>query len=223
MKNILCSIVVLIVSLTSKAQFYTYDAANTIKSFIALDDFNRIEFIHDRIEQVFGRHQLYELELDEKNGQVFIKPHQLTPMIALTITTESGRTQDLLLMPKVIQAQTIRIEATEKSKKLSSSITLKEALKQRMPLEGYQVDESPQYLKAPRLWRFKRIYKLTNNIFDGEVIKIVNLSPKNQSFHPYTKELDGAYDWDMALHDFKPYEQRILIIVTKVEGARHGG
>lgn len=61
----------------------------------------RITVKEDRISNVFGMKGEYEMEADEDQGQVFIRPqeHILTP-ISITLTTEGGQTQDLRLLPK---------------------------------------------------------------------------------------------------------------------------
>jgi len=68
----------------------------------------RIKVEDDRILQVFGMAGEYVLEVDEAQGQIFIRPTDIgdpsfsrssSKPISLTLTTEEGHTQDLRLIP----------------------------------------------------------------------------------------------------------------------------
>ena len=68
---------------------------------VSQDRINRISVLGDRIVQIFGDEGRFTVEQDEVNGQAFLKVQgSSTESISLSIVTESGKTQDLLLNPK---------------------------------------------------------------------------------------------------------------------------
>lgn len=83
-----------------------------IKADISNNSLNRLCIENDRIVSVFGDKDLFELEADESKGQIFIKPSVLAQdkVLAITISSENGVIQDLLLTPKAITASTIILQ-----------------------------------------------------------------------------------------------------------------
>jgi hypothetical protein len=68
---------------------------------VSQDRINRIAILGDRIAQIFGDEGRFTVELDETNGQVFLKVAGVSSeSISLSLVTESGKTQDLLLKPQ---------------------------------------------------------------------------------------------------------------------------
>lgn len=85
------------------------DPTQRIKSKISKDTMNRITVTNDRITQVFGDNEAYEIQTEEGTGQVFIKPtpdNGVKPL-SITIITENNITQDLLLEPIQKEASTL--------------------------------------------------------------------------------------------------------------------
>jgi hypothetical protein len=72
-----------------------------IRTKISLRHPNRVSVKKDRIASVSGLEQAFHWEKNEKTGDGFIRPTEANGRnpIALTVTTISGRTQDLLLEP----------------------------------------------------------------------------------------------------------------------------
>jgi conjugal transfer pilus assembly protein TraK len=70
---------------------------------------NRIAVKGDRIQQVFGAEEHFHMETDDHGGQIFLKflSDQMLEPVSLTIVTEAGLTQDLMLMPDDMDAQTV--------------------------------------------------------------------------------------------------------------------
>lgn len=82
-----------------------------VNATISKDEMNRISVEGDRITQLFGIEDKFETELDEVNGQVFIKPLTLgKEPLSLTIVTEEGATQDLILTPKKGPSEVILLQ-----------------------------------------------------------------------------------------------------------------
>lgn len=75
---------------------------------------NRIAVAGDRIQQVFGAEGTFDIQSDEEGGQIFLKispelqqgTHPSKPT-TITIITESGLTQDLRLISKSVEFQSI--------------------------------------------------------------------------------------------------------------------
>ena len=92
----------------------TLDPSKRLKASIAPDAMNRIAVINDRILQVFGDSEAYDIQTDEASGQIFIKPtidHGSKPL-AITLITEQNVTQDLLLDPVAPEATTILLQGS---------------------------------------------------------------------------------------------------------------
>lgn len=80
-----------------------------IKAYISNDSMNRLAVANDRITQVFGDSETYEAQTEESTGQVFLKPTQENgnKALAITLITENGATQDMILEPSTRDAATI--------------------------------------------------------------------------------------------------------------------
>ena len=75
---------------------------------VGIGELNRIAVTNDRIAELFAPSSL-QLTFDEEAGQAFVQPTVIGP-ISISIKTESGIYQDMLLTSKAIPAQTIVIE-----------------------------------------------------------------------------------------------------------------
>lgn len=86
-------------------QEYVVQKNKRMEATVSQSNLNRIAFDRDRIQQVFGS-EGFDLEIDRKHGQVFIKPLS-GKTLHLSLVTEKGLTQDLTLKPKKSPPQTI--------------------------------------------------------------------------------------------------------------------
>ena len=85
-----------------------------VKATVSADEMNRISVESDRITQIFGIEDKFETELDEVNGQIFIKPLTLGKApLSLTIVTEGGMTQDLILTPQKGPSEGILLQSKD--------------------------------------------------------------------------------------------------------------
>ncbi|MBM3610923.1 MAG: hypothetical protein FJX18_05310 [Alphaproteobacteria bacterium] len=66
---------------------------------VSIHDLNRIEIRDDRIHQVFGNKGTFMVEQDLEKGHLYLKPTSPSRPISLTIVSEKGALQDLLLIP----------------------------------------------------------------------------------------------------------------------------
>jgi type-F conjugative transfer system secretin TraK len=104
LKAVTCSLIPVVCFLMPEvhgAQVYPLNDLKAIQAEISHQGLTRIKVQDNRIRHVFGVTGEYVLETDEEQGQIFIRPMTPGPVnpISLTLTTEHGRTQDLLLTP----------------------------------------------------------------------------------------------------------------------------
>ncbi|MDP4840153.1 MAG: type-F conjugative transfer system secretin TraK [Alphaproteobacteria bacterium] len=76
---------------------------------LSKEHYTRISVEEDRIQQIFGAEGIFDIQSDDEQGQIFLKPvhPSLSKPVSVTIVTEGGITQDLRLMPRPVEAQSI--------------------------------------------------------------------------------------------------------------------
>lgn len=86
-----------------------------LKAVISSDSMNRLAVTNDRITQIFGDQEAYEVQTEENTGQLFLKPTSDNGKkpLAITLITESGVTQDMSLEPQERDAATVILKNTE--------------------------------------------------------------------------------------------------------------
>lgn len=107
MKKIVISFFLMMFSLNAEQFEMT---GKLIKAKISYQNLNRISVKGDKIDSVVGIDTAFHFEKNEKTGEVFIRPTEdngYNP-ISLSVTTTSGKTQDLLL--EVINGEANSIE-----------------------------------------------------------------------------------------------------------------
>lgn len=92
-----------------------------LKAVISSDSMNRFGVANDRITQVFGDQEAYEVQIEENTGQVFLKPTQENgnKPLSVTLITEAGVTQDMTLEPQMRDATTVILKNTSAIKSQS--------------------------------------------------------------------------------------------------------
>ena len=95
----------------------TYAASQTLvmnpdkrlKAVISCDSMNRLAVANDRITQIFGDNDAYEVQTEESTGQLFLKPtaENGKKPLSVTLITENGATQDMVLQPQEREATTV--------------------------------------------------------------------------------------------------------------------
>lgn len=85
---------------------------------ISENEHNRIAILGDRIHQIFGAEGAFDVQSDEEGGQVFLRTLTTSHSkpIPITMITESGLTQDLKLIPKAIESQSILFNPSKLSR-----------------------------------------------------------------------------------------------------------
>jgi hypothetical protein len=80
-----------------------------LKAVISCDSMNRLAVANDRITQIFGDNDAYEVQTEESTGQLFLKPtaENGKKPLSVTLITENGATQDMTLQPEEREATTV--------------------------------------------------------------------------------------------------------------------
>ena len=106
---------ILVGCISSTAYSGTFKMSDTpIKTRISSKQLNRISVKNDRIESVIGIEEAFQFEKNEKTGDGYIRPTEANGKepISISITTVSGKTQELLLNVDDGEANTITLENT---------------------------------------------------------------------------------------------------------------
>ena len=180
---------------------------------------NRISVANDRIQQVFGAEGGFDVQSDEEGGQIFLKvasesyleAHPSKPS-TITIITESGLTQDLRLIPKELEFQSIlfkpQVIAQEDKQKQSGScsqiqpiIHLMKAMVRNETLEGYtkaSLDQNTVSSMAKDRLRDLSLTPLLHYLGEQLEGKVYTLT--NQGKIPlHLKEQDFSLQGDVAI------------------------
>ena len=85
-----------------------------LKAIISCDSMNRLAEANDRITQIFGDNDAYEVQTEESTGQLFLKPtaENGKKPLSVTLITENGATQDMVLQPQEREATTVILKNT---------------------------------------------------------------------------------------------------------------
>ncbi len=167
------------------AQLRLLSEHDKIKAIVSSRELNRIAVEGDRIAQVFGASGRFTLETDEIQGQIFIQPIGGTKPLSLTIITESGITQDIVLTPTDIASQTIVLKRSRASSQQAKQweisqpyqqaiINLIQALAQRKEITGFKVQVDEQLVP---LWKDLEVRQLQTYV--GDRLKGVIYELKN--------------------------------------------
>ena len=86
-----------------------------LKAVISCDSMNRIAVANDRLTQIFGDNDAYEVQTEESTGQLFLKPtaENGKKPLSVTLITENGLTQDMTLQPEEREATTVILKNGE--------------------------------------------------------------------------------------------------------------
>lgn len=218
--------VFLIPSFAIAAQMLPLTSENRINVKVSQKDMNRIGVEGDRIAQVFGGSGSIAIETDNTQGQIFVKPMDTSyHPISLTLITESGLIQDLLLLPVDIPAETIVLK-TAKKKQSQAHLThkallqgeIKElilAMAEEKEITGY---EKRAISKSIPVWNDVQLIERQSykgSHFHGLVLEVKNLSTSQINI----QEKDFRFDKDIVAIGLNCFElqtqETTLIWVVK--------
>lgn len=99
------------------SQTINVNSDKRLKAVISMDSMNRLAVANDRITNIYGDHDAYEVQTEESTGQLFLKPtlENGKKPLAITLITESGLTQDMTLEPAERDAATVILKNTAAS------------------------------------------------------------------------------------------------------------
>lgn len=158
-----------------------------IKVKISLQDLNRMSFKDDRIKNIYGGDGSFILEHDESFGQVFLKPtlENGKKPIHLTIITEKGMIQDLMLLPQDIPSETIVVRGGAQQEDVENweqgdryktrLIDLICHLVQGKAPTGFEVKEVEEDISEWKDVEMTRVRVLKGSKYQGEVILVSNM------------------------------------------------
>ncbi len=115
---------ILACSYAQASKVYPLNEKEKIKASISLKELNRIRVEGDRISQVFGGEGLLEIETEEQQGQIYVRPSLRVGQepLSLSLVLESGATQDMMLLPQDIPSETILIQAPNGSNETKKNL-----------------------------------------------------------------------------------------------------
>lgn len=197
---------------------------------ISSHQLNRIAVENDRIAQIFGMTGRFVAETDEVQGQVFIRPSDSNAKKPLNVTliTESGLTQDLLLTPLNIDAETILLKGGNADKEEASRweqaspyketlVALIQAMTQGHALQGFGIAVVNQPLALRRDLQLTRTKLYKGDKLEGSVYELKNLSSQTlmlcEKRFQYEKRILAIA---LRRHQLKPGESTTLFMVKHV-------
>lgn len=184
----LCSLFavsILIGSSAFSAQTFIMTEQERLKATISAKELNRLQVVGDRIASVFGAPNVFSLEHEDVKGQVFLKVHEGAPAhFDVSVVTESGLTQDLLLKVNKEEGQTLLLKPQTASQDLSGwgdgvasgsvSVDLIRLMASHTPNSGYLKQQVSRPLPLWRDLRLTLTQVWKGSELEGRVYKITN-------------------------------------------------
>lgn len=102
------------IKICAASQTLVMNPDKRLKAVISCDSMNRLAVANDRITQIFGDNDAYEVQTEESTGQLFLKPtaENGKKPLSITLITENGLTQDMTLQPEEREATTVILKNT---------------------------------------------------------------------------------------------------------------
>jgi len=218
----------LVPSLAVAAQVMTLSSDTRLTAKVSQQDMSRIGVEGDRIAQVFGGSGSISIETDNTQGQIFVKPvsNSLHP-ISLTLITESGFTQDLLLLPLDIPAETIVLKATKKMQNQPSPINssvlqsdikdLVKAMVEGKEISGYEKKPASQKIQVWKDVQLTKRLQYRGAQFQGFVLELKNLSGSLLFLHEKNFFFEkGIVAVGLNCFELQPEETTLVWVVKHV-------
>lgn len=189
----------------------------------------RIAVEEDRIQQIFGAEGQFDVQSDDERGQIFLKPLMLdaSKPISITIVTENGLTQDLRLMPRAVEAQSILFKPSvslteaiiEKKSRSTELSELMQAMVSGRTFEPY--DKRPLKhvdRKTSKNYKLDPVCVYRGAQFTGRVYKITNLNDRPVALSE--TQLSGRRDVaiSIASRNLQPQQGTKIFIISRTGG-----
>jgi len=166
---------------------------------ISRNDLNRIKVVNDKIRDIKSNNQELDLNVDEKNGEVYLRvasAYENKP-INIFILTQQNQTYKGILYPKLIPAEQIILnneniglannylnKMNNKNSYEKEILELMNAMRRGQKIENYQIKRNSKYIDLGDLsMKRSEIYKGVNMAGEVYIIKnstkqILNLDEK---------------------------------------------
>ena len=155
---------------------------------ISLYDLNRIEVRGDRINQVFGNGGAFVVDHDSDKGHLYIKPSPTNGRrpISLSITTENGDVQDLILTPFDMPSETVLLKSAYRAPTKQGKHILLGFMKdlvQGVVQSKYEVDHGVEEMPLWDSIETKRITTYKSGDLYGEILSFKNEGEEPVALH----------------------------------------
>ena len=211
------------------AQIFVMNEQERLTGSVSSKDLNRLQVVGERIASVFGSQGAFSLEQEEVRGQVFLKVHEgAPPRLDVSVVTESGLTQDLVLKVTKGEGQTLLLKPFKKSSDtwgetsgdMSPSLDLIKAMATSSSEAGYGRKKT---LKPVSLWKDVEVTLLetwTGEGLEGHLYQVKNTSGSVKVFHEKHFQL-SARTLAISLDRFR-LPPGVVMKAYVIVGASHG-
>jgi len=197
----------------------------TIQTHISNRDFNRISIQDDRITQLFFDKTDFLVEMDEVNGQIFVKPIRKTSInpLSFSMTTEKGKTQDWLFSFVNCKSRTLILyerepEVVRSSACQEQAVVLLNQLMSEDSLKG--MVKRTKLLSVAKGWQLKRLKQLKKGHLIGYVLTLKNISGEKQGTTANVLWGDSVLALSIARAKLEAGESTSVFVVTDARGLK---
>lgn len=194
---------------------------------ISRNDLNRIKVVNDKIRDIKSNNQELDLNVDEKNGEVYLRvasAYENKP-INIFILTQQNQTYKGILYPKLIPAEQIILnneniglannylnKINNKNSYEKEILELMNAMRRGQKIENYQIKRNSKYIDLGDLsMKRSEIYKGIN--MTGEVYIIKNSTKQILNLDEKFFYKNGVKAIKIEKRELLPSEQSQVFII----------
>jgi len=194
---------------------------------ISRNDLNRIKVVNDKIRDIKSNNQELDLNVDEKNGEVYLRvasAYENKP-INIFILTQQNQTYKGILYPKLIPAEQIILnneniglannylnKINNKNSYEKEILELMNAMRRGQKIENYQIKRNSKYIDLGDLsMKRSEIYKGVN--MTGEVYIIKNSTKQILNLDEKFFYKNGVKAIKIEKRELLPSEQSQVFII----------
>lgn len=194
---------------------------------ISRNDLNRIKVVNDKIRDIKSNNQELDLNVDEKNGEVYLRvasAYENKP-INIFILTQQNQTYKGILYPKLIPAEQIILnneniglannylnKINNKNSYEKEILELMNAMRRGQKIENYQIKRNSKYIDLGDLsMKRSEIYKGIN--MTGEVYIIKNSTKQILNLDEKFFYKNGVKAIKIEKRELLPNEQSQVFII----------
>ena len=194
---------------------------------ISRNDLNRIKVVNDKIRDIKSNNQELDLNVDEKNGEVYLRvasAYENKP-INIFILTQQNQTYKGILYPKLIPAEQIILnneniglannylnKINNKNSYEKEILELMNAMRRGQKIENYQIKRNSKYIDLGDLsMKRSEIYKGLN--MTGEVYIIKNSTKQILNLDEKLFYKNGVKAIKIEKRELLPSEQSQVFII----------